>query len=340
MSGNVQHLNPAGLHQHPTSSHVVGVSGRVKTASVGGRNANRPERSSKPQPSPPAHADLGALETGALCERRSYLLKGLGYALQPKRKVMSKAITFQPHNYPIMEFRRYTLHPGRRETLINLFEREFISAQENVGIYLNGHFRNLDDPDQFVWMRSFPDMAARKRALEAFYFGPVWQAHRDAANATMIDSDNVFLLRPARVGSGFSESDAWQLKAGSLVVAEIYSLAENHAVDHTDGFATFFGRDLEPVLRSAGAATLAAYVTEPSENTFPRLPVRTDTAVFIWFSRFDDEAAYATYRRALGRTLQEQDDLAQRLASWLRATTESLRLSPINLVPASLLRPS
>jgi len=249
---------------------------------------------------------------------------------------VSKAITFQPHNYPIMEFRRYTLHPGQRETLITLFEREFIRAQENVGIYLNGYFRNLDDPDQFVWMRSFPDMAARKRALEAFYFGPVWQAHRDAANATMIDSDNVFLLRPARVGSVFPEFDAGQLKAGSLVVAEIYSLAENH----TDGFATFFGRDLEPVLRSAGAATLAAYVTEPSENTFPQLPVRTDTAVFIWFPRFDDEAAYAAYRRALGRMLQEQDDLAQRLASWLRATTEPLRLSPINLLPASLLRPS
>lgn len=31
----------------------------------------------------------------------------------------------------------------------------------------------------------------------------VWHAHRDAANDTMIDSDNVLLLRPARPGSRF-----------------------------------------------------------------------------------------------------------------------------------------
>jgi hypothetical protein len=35
-----------------------------------------------------------------------------------------------------------------------------------------------------------------KRALEAFYGGPVWKAHSRAANDTMIDSDNVLLLRP------------------------------------------------------------------------------------------------------------------------------------------------
>ena len=32
--------------------------------------------------------------------------------------------------------------------------------------------------------------------LAAFYDGPVWRAHRDEANATMIDSDDVLLLRP------------------------------------------------------------------------------------------------------------------------------------------------
>lgn len=43
-------------------------------------------------------------------------------------------------------------------------------------------------------------MAERARALHAFYYGPVWQAHREAANATMLDKDDVLLLR----GPGFT----------------------------------------------------------------------------------------------------------------------------------------
>ena len=96
----------------------------------------------------------------------------------------------------IVELRQYTLRPGRRDELIDLFERKFVDSQEAAGMTLIGQFRDLDDPDRFVWLRGFPDMESRNRALEAFYFGPVWQAHRGAANATMIDSDDVLLLRP------------------------------------------------------------------------------------------------------------------------------------------------
>ncbi|NUW40536.1 NIPSNAP family protein [Nonomuraea rhodomycinica] len=105
----------------------------------------------------------------------------------------------------IYELRRYTLHPGRRDTLIELFEREFVESQEAVGIGVAGQFRDLDAPDIFFWMRKFPDMEARRVALAAFYGGPVWKAHREAANATMIDSDDVLLLRPAALSVGHGE---------------------------------------------------------------------------------------------------------------------------------------
>jgi hypothetical protein len=75
----------------------------------------------------------------------------------------------------IVELRQYTLRPGARETLIELFEREFVAGQQAVGIAVGGRFRDLDDPDRFVWMRAFPDMAQRRCALEAFYSGPVWR---------------------------------------------------------------------------------------------------------------------------------------------------------------------
>ena len=51
----------------------------------------------------------------------------------------------------------------------------------------------------------FPDMPSRAASLQAFYGGPVWQAHREAANATMIDSDNVLSAAPGRGGFGFRE---------------------------------------------------------------------------------------------------------------------------------------
>jgi hypothetical protein len=80
--------------------------------------------------------------------------------------------------HSVLELRQYTLHPGRRDTLITLFDREFIEPQEEVGMRVVGQFRDLDDPDRFVWIRSFPDMAARAESLAAFYGGPIWAAHR------------------------------------------------------------------------------------------------------------------------------------------------------------------
>ena len=88
----------------------------------------------------------------------------------------------------VVELRDYLLQPGQREVLVELFDRAFVESQEAVGMRVIGQFRDLDRPDHFVWLRGFADMATRKHGLESFYGGPVWAAHRDAANATMIDS--------------------------------------------------------------------------------------------------------------------------------------------------------
>ena len=106
----------------------------------------------------------------------------------------------EPH---VVELRQYELVPGRRDTLIELFEREFVESQEALGIHLVGTFVDLDNPDRFVWMRAFANHAVRNEALPGFYYGPVWKAHRDEANATMVDSDNVLLLRSTSAGPAF-----------------------------------------------------------------------------------------------------------------------------------------
>src|SRR5438105_4735534 len=129
---------------------------------------------------------------------------------------------------PIVELRQYTLHPGKRHVLIELFDREFIEPQEALGIKIIGQFRDVEKRNRFVWLRGFSDMASRAQALQDFYGGPVWKAHREAANATMVDSDNVLLLRPALTGSGFSLENKERSQVGSnaarkeLIVATIY----------------------------------------------------------------------------------------------------------------------
>jgi hypothetical protein len=52
-----------------------------------------------------------------------------------------------PHEDQVVELRQYTLHAGRRDELIELFEREFIETQEALGMRVIGQFRDLDDSD-------------------------------------------------------------------------------------------------------------------------------------------------------------------------------------------------
>lgn len=121
---------------------------------------------------------------------------------------------------PVVELRQYTLHPGMRDVLIKLFDREFVESQE------------------------------------------------------------------------------------AIVVAEIHHL-DAAAVELDD----LVEREVEPAL--------AAFVTEPSANTYPRLPVREGENVFVRFSRFPDQAAYALARSATPRLANRVDVL--RLAPTARS---------------------
>ncbi len=231
---------------------------------------------------------------------------------------------------PVVELRQYTLHPGKRDVLIDLFDREFVETQEAVGVKVIGQFRDLDHPDRFVWLRGFPDMTSRAKALTDFYGGTVWKAHREAANATMIDSDNVLLLRPALPTSGFSLGNLKRAPVGSdevpasLVVATIYYFADPVAPD----FINFLEHTLRPVAASLGATISAYFVTENSENTFPALPVRTGENVFVWFSTFPDLAAYENYVAALSRSEQWRGEISTALMRYLEGTPEVLKLLP------------
>jgi hypothetical protein len=219
----------------------------------------------------------------------------------------------------VIELRQYALHPGRREDLIGLFEKRFIEPQGAVGMRLLGQFRDLDDPDRFVWLRGFRDMPARAEALRSFYGGPVWAANRSAANATMIDSDNVLLLRP------LDEPQAPLLQPGtSLVVATIYLLA----APADDAFQRFFASRAMPVLAQTGAPVVARFQTEYAKNDFPALPVREGEHAFVWFSRFASPLDYERHLVERRRSGEWREAVETELAKRLVSPAQVLRLEP------------
>ncbi len=229
-------------------------------------------------------------------------------------------------NHPIVELRQYTLHPGQRDALIDLFDREFVETQEAHGMRVLGQFRDLDQPDLFVWLRGFADMDARRRALEAFYGGPVWAAHRAAANATMIDSDNVLLLRPAwpaaasmlplhaRPAQGATGS------AAGVLDATVFYLRE----PATPALLDYCRHRMAPTLQRGGARQVAWYSTEASPNTFPRLPVRAGEHVLLGLALFGDAAALQSFANS-GAWARE---VAPGLEPWLARAPETHRLQP------------
>ena len=231
---------------------------------------------------------------------------------------------------PIVELRQYTLHPGRRDVLIDLFDREFVETQEAVGMAILGQFRDLDDPDRFVWLRGFTDMPTRAQALDRFYRGPAWQAHSHQANATMIDSDNVLLLRPVTPHSGFPSPDAARPAIGHTAPPPSRVLATLYYRDRPfdEAFVDFFDRQMRPMLVEAGAVPLACLQTEDAENTFPALPVRTGENVFVWFAQFPSPAHLDDHLHQLERSNRWRDQVLPTLSATLTCPPHQLRLAP------------
>lgn len=74
----------------------------------------------------------------------------------------------------LLEIRTYRLHPGVRDRFVAWFMAEARPAMEEAGLPVIGPFVDDEDPDVFVYLRTFVDHADRDRRCEAFYASPVW----------------------------------------------------------------------------------------------------------------------------------------------------------------------
>ena len=180
---------------------------------------------------------------------------------------------------PLVELRQYTLKPGRRDALIEVFDRYLVEPQEALGMTVIGQFRDRQRRDRFVWLRGFADMKSRHRALEAFYGGPVWAKHGPAANDAMLEWDDVLLLRPARPDMAFALERSGSTDGPREVVAGIHVLPRQVDAEHAEQFE----REVAPRLEERGVRIEGIFVTETAPNTFTRLPVREGENVLAWF---------------------------------------------------------
>jgi hypothetical protein len=224
----------------------------------------------------------------------------------------------------VFELRQYTLHRGQRDTLITLFESAFVEPQNALGARVIGTLRDLDDPDRFVWIRGFRDMRSRREALDAFYTGPVWQANRAAANATILDSDNVLLLQLAGSVAIFATAAASSGGTGGIIGATIYYL------DSTDArqFAQFFEQTMLPHVAELGVQPIARLFTQEAPNDYPRLLIREHDRTFVWFAQWANVRDEAAFVAAFSSLSGWRDAAPDAVLPALMRKPERLRLLP------------
>ena len=93
----------------------------------------------------------------------------------------------------IVEVRSYRIKPGRRAEFIQLFETRAVPALRSHGMKVMGPLLDVENPNKFVWLRSFPSLEERDRMKAEFYEGELWKNELEAIAMPMLDSYDVIL---------------------------------------------------------------------------------------------------------------------------------------------------
>lgn len=248
---------------------------------------------------------------------------------QENRKA-SMQNTSSANDFQVIEFRRYTVKVGEQAHFVKYFDTYFPEAFEQLGAMVFGQFTERDHRNHFTWLRGFKDLGARPIVNSAFYYGPLWKAHRDKVNAILPDSDNVMLLRPLSPTSGVTvlpAVDPVSEEAGAqgIVVAQVFAIDKGNeqafAAQAEAAFASY---------RAAGAREAGVLVSLDVPNNFPQLPIRTDGPFLVWLGLVRDNQALHKLDPVMRQALPSLT-----ATGLLRGTPERIVLEP---TPRSRLR--
>src|SRR4026207_2074648 len=93
----------------------------------------------------------------------------------------------------IVEVRSYRIKPGKLDEFIRLFETRAVPAQRTSGMRSIGPFLDVENPNKFVFLRSFPSLEERDRIKDAFYGGELWKNELEKLAMPLLDSYDVIL---------------------------------------------------------------------------------------------------------------------------------------------------
>jgi NIPSNAP len=100
----------------------------------------------------------------------------------------------------ITEIRTYRIKGGRREEFLQCFHTNVAPLQRSKGIAIVGPFRDIENSDTIVWLRTFPSLDDRKRMLDALYESDEWKSGLKEITADMIESQSqAVVLLPGRM---------------------------------------------------------------------------------------------------------------------------------------------
>ena len=212
----------------------------------------------------------------------------------------------QSRKVEIIELRNYLLRPGQRDYFIDSLEIKIMDTLNARGNYVLGQYRVKDAPDNFFWIRGFNDMTSRLEALKGFYSSEYWKKHVSIPIKYVLGYTNVYLLKPLNISDKKVDSKAgfemdWFGKQKGLAVVDFY-IANEMRTQLIDFVSTFY----DSIMRTSGVKDVSYWISEPTPNDFPDLPVFQDKNLLVTITFFKDELQYINTMKKIESSMNEE----------------------------------
>jgi hypothetical protein len=188
----------------------------------------------------------------------------------------------------VLELRNYLLKPNLADTFSQYFHSKFVAPMNDLGGYTLGEFKISGVDDRFVWLRGFANMKTRVQFLNDFYLNsPTWKEYGEGANEMMINSNNVYLLKPLH-------------KNVLLKTDKTFTVIDFYICNSTiEKVIKLFDTEYIPFLKTINVDDISFWISEMTKNDFPRLPVFQDKNLLVSITHYNDEAEYQTRQKEI-----------------------------------------
>jgi hypothetical protein len=231
---------------------------------------------------------------------------------------MMSAQTGNSNNIGVLEIRNYLLKPNMATEFSDYFSTHFVAPMNELKGYTLGQFKIEGVSDRFVWFRGFSDMKARVKFLNDFYINsPTWKEFGKGANEMMINSDNVYLLRP--LNKTINSNSPETKKRATIVDFYICNGRLEEVIN-------LFDSAYIPFLKTIDIEDISLWRSEMAENDFPRLPVFQDKNLLVSITNYKDKEEFETKQKQIN---EMNDDLKQSMQELITVHNNMILLNQL-----------